>query len=289
MSEPPKKKIRASRFRNFCFTSFEEKKKWEDFFKENDALVRYICVGQETCPKTKKLHWQGWLQTNNPTSLKSMIKLMKPDHVEICKGDITSNELYTQKEGKFEKFGTLQTQGARNDLKGIRMAIDEGKSMLDVAQMNFGSFVRYNKGFEKYQFMVRQKAARTFRKLETFVYWGDSGTGKTRKAFEENPDALIMHGTIMKKNWWDGYDFNKTLIIDEYDSQVPITHMLQILDGYPMRLATKGGHTWAAWTKVIITSNVEPKLWHKNAKPEHRAALKRRLTQITKFSKSATK
>ena len=60
-----KKKFNPKRCRNWCFTSFEKihvKKIYED----QKDIIRYICVGDEICPKTGKKHYQGWLQLVNP-------------------------------------------------------------------------------------------------------------------------------------------------------------------------------------------------------------------------------
>ena len=86
--------------------------------------------------------------------------------------------------------------------------------------------------------------------------------------------------------WWDGYEGEKTILIDEYDSQVSLPRLLNILDGYQLRLPIKGGFTYARWTKVIITSNIDPREWHPNAKPFHREALMRRLTKVIEMCHS---
>jgi hypothetical protein len=83
--------------------------------------------------------------------------------------------------------------------------------------------------------------------------------------------------------WWDGYDGEKSILIDEYDNQIPITRLLNLLDGYHLRLPVKGGFTYAAWTKVIITTNLNPLELHPNAKQQHRAALHRRINRTQLF------
>jgi hypothetical protein len=40
--------------------------------------------------------------------------------------------------------------------------------------------------------------------------------------------------------------------------------MLNILDGFPLRINVKASHTYANYTKVIITSNVCPDEWYRS-------------------------
>lgn len=174
-------------------------------------------------------------------------------------------------------------QGRRSDLKHVMKRIKTGDTWRAIYEDHPGDMLRYERGFRKYKFHCDAEKAKSFRKLEVLVYWGDTGTGKTRKAYEENPDAYMISGDQLKKGWWDGYESQQTLIIDEYDSQVTCTWMLRLLDGYKLRLGTKGGHTWALWKKVIITSNIDPSLWHSQAKDQHKKALARRITKRIHF------
>lgn len=281
-------------FKNWAVTLFELDFEWEELDKEQ---FQYVLACQEEGEEKKHRHWQAYVQFKKKTRFTAVKKVFPKAHIEVCKGTPDENIKYCKKDLEkkrdwFDKetmmyeYGTPTKQGGRSDLTEIKKLIDDGGSMLSVAESHFGSFVRYNRGFEKYSFLKKMDEAKKFRQVEVIVYWGETGTGKTRKAFAE-PDNFLMHASELGKNWWDGYNYEKTLIIDEYDSQVSVTTMLKLLDGYPVRLQTKGGHTWAGWTKVIITNNVDPLEWHTNAKQAHRDALSRRITKTVHFEKCA--
>ena len=201
-------------------------------------------------------------------------------HLEACKGSERQNDEYCQKDGDYMTFGTFKTQGQRTDLENVKKMIDNGEAMVDVAEQHFETFMRYHKGFYKYKELKAQKEAKKFRKLNVTVLCGKTGTGKTRAAIRnaDDDDYYKIQGDDMK--WFDGYEGEKTLIIDEYDSSISLTKLLGILDGYILRLPIKGGHTYALWENVIITSNIHPDNWHPNAKEEHKAALNRRITEV---------
>ena len=61
-----------SQSRNWCFTDFELLN-FEQIYEENKDLIRYICVGNEICPKTKKKHKQGWIQFINKKRMNGVL------------------------------------------------------------------------------------------------------------------------------------------------------------------------------------------------------------------------
>jgi len=268
--------------RNWCFTDFELLD-WGKIFNSTEDM-RYICWGEETCPKTKKKHIQGWVQTINKKRLGGIKKLCRSKklHIEACRGTESDNNKYCQKDNKYTKLGEFTTQGKRTDLDELKRIIDKGGTLKNIADENFQAFIQYNRGFQDYKKIIDKRLRKHFRKVKTIHIHGKTGSGKTRTAMAHE-DVFKIEGDSLK--WWDGYDGEKTLVIDEYNNQIPITKLLGILDGYQLRLEIKGSFTYANWDKVIITSNIR-KL-HVNAKRVHRDALKRRITETIKMCRSA--
>ncbi len=262
---------------NWCFTDFELLD-WGKIYEE-DNDIGYICWGKEICPKTKKEHYNGWIQfeTKKKKRIGGVKKMChsKKIHVESCMGTVEQNDKYCKKDGDWKTLGAFTTQGTRTDLMELKKIIDEGGTLREVANNSFSDFIKYNTGFQKYKKMIDQSLRKCFRKVKVIHIHGKTGTGKTRKAMSYSDDTYKIQGNAMK--WWDGYDGEETLVIDEYDSQIPCTEILGILDGYQLRLPIKGSFTYANWKNIIITSNY--KKLHRNAKPMHRAALKRRITE----------
>lgn len=268
-----------SQSKNWCFTDFELLD-WGKIFSGTDD-IRYICWGEETCPKTKKKHYQGWVQTDKKKRLGGIKKLCqsKKIHLEACRGSEGDNEKYCQKDNQYKTVGKFITQGMRTDLNLLKAIIDEGKTLEEVANTDFHAFIQYNRGFQEYKKIVDRRLRKKFRKVKVIHIHGKTGTGKTRKAMESSEDIYKIQGKALQ--WWDGYEGEKTLVIDEYDSDIPLTELLGILDGYQLRLPIKGSFTYANWDTVYITSNI--KKLHTNAKQEHRDALRRRITETVEM------
>ena len=271
--------------RRFCFTDFELID-WTKVYQDNSDKIRYLCVGNEKCPKTGKQHKQGWIQFFNRVRYKTILNMANSSklYLKACKGSNEDNDKYCQKEGDFIQFGTPATQGSRSDLDEIYKAIKQGASRKEIMELNFQKYCQYRKGIADAIEIATKEKSKDFRQVEVEYVYGPTGTGKTRYAMKHK-DAFKIQGYDLK--WFDGYEGETTLIIDEYSNDVPITKMLGLLDGYQLRIPIKGGHTYANWTKVIITSNLHPTGLHTSAKEIHRQALFRRITKQIYYPKLA--
>lgn len=118
--------------------------------------------------------------------------------------------------------------------------------------------------------------------VTTQVFWGPTGTGKTRRAREEAGSEAYWKIACTK--WWDGYNGQTNVIIDEFAGEINITHMLRWLDRYPCLIEVKGSAVPLEAVNFWITSNIEPKKWYEGKATEAQInALMRRLN-VTHFN-----
>lgn len=270
--------------RSYCFTSFNPIK------PPTDANIRYLIVGEEICPSTRKTHWQGYIELRKPQRI-SWIKKVFEDpsvHLEARRGTREQARDYCMKDGKYAEYGNFAAggQGTRNDLKSIANELVSGtKTIQDVMIEEPALYCKYRNGLKDIAQLGQQRKNQEFRQLYVEFITGPTGCGKTRGASEKFPNAFLLHASELSKNggsgWWDGYSGEETIIIDDYDNDTNITKMLNILDGYKLRLPLKGSFTYAAWKKVFITSNLRLHEVHPNAKPAHKDAFWRRIHKTT--------
>lgn len=176
-------------------------------------------------------------------------------------------------------------QGVRPDLYRVREAIEEGKDELFVAENFFPEWCKYRGSFSMYRLLVQQRArGHGFRPRQVHVFVGDPNTGKTFTAHSENPGAFVLAQPQPNSGvWWDGYNGQTTVIIDEFKGWMTWTFLMQLLDGYPgVKGQTKGGMvSLDGIERIIITSNYAPHEWYKGERPWQ--ALFRRIGELRYF------
>lgn len=117
--------------------------------------------------------------------------------------------------------------------------------------------------------------------IEVRVYWGPTGTGKTHRAFDEAGSNFYIKNSRTK--WWDGYQGQPNVIIDEFNGSIDVTYLLNWFDKYPCFAEIKGFSVPLQAVKFWVTSNVEPIFWYQDITAAHRDALLRRLTVVEKM------
>jgi len=117
---------------------------------------------------------------------------------------------------------------------------------------------------------------------EIFVYWGKTGAGKSKRAWEEASFDAFPKDPNTK--FWDGYSGQENVVIDEFRGCISISHMLRWLDRYPVIVEVKGSSCCFKARKIWITSNLSPDDWYPDLDSETKAALRRRFTQVIHFN-----
>lgn len=113
---------------------------------------------------------------------------------------------------------------------------------------------------------------------EAFCYWGRSGAGKSRRAWDEA--TFQAYPKDPRTKFWDGYRGHAHVVIDEFRGGIDIAHLLRWLDRYPTNVEIKGSSTVLKATKIWITSNIPPEQWYPDLDQATLEALRRRLNII---------
>lgn len=280
------KKKKSPKGRKWCFTAFKKEIDFAKIYKEYKDIIRYLVVQSEICPKSQKFHWQGYIQMFNQCRMRK-IKLLfnyMGLHLELARGSAEQNRAYCTKiksaEGQVFEFGKAVSQGFRSDLESIKKCLDDGGTMEQVANDHFGDYVRYRSNLQSYKNICDKKLRSKRRTVQGILKIGPTGTGKTTGTLDEYGDENVFVMCFNGTEWWDGYEGEKIILIDDYNNDIKINRLLQLMNGVKCRLPIKGGFTWANWDKVILTSNLRINELHSNAKSAHRAALMRRFQRV---------
>lgn len=289
----------SPQFVEFVFTlwiqSFEDYFAWNttvDDIRERfkaDKNIRYVSWQLEFTDGAEQPHVQGYIQRFGPQTLFGFIRdmeVLRYAHIEGARGTFGENKEYTNKvETRFDgpwSYGTPSAGGRPKTVDALATDLLADRNLGRVAAENPGLFVHHGRGLQ-HLLNVTDIRRRTW-KTEVFVHWGAPGSGKTH----DTPiDGYYLRRGNGGAVWWDGYDGESDVVIDDYYGWLPWGTILCLLDNRPMRVDVKGGSLPFCARRIYITSNRHPDQWYKYA--EHNfdyEALKRRITECWHYTGS---
>jgi len=229
---------------------------WPDY-------VTYVVYQRELAPETAREHFQLYMELNMK---KSIVQLrdecdgLENSWLKQRRGNQKQAIAYSKKEdtrieGPWE-HGTPKAQGARVDLEAVKTDIDKGFSIKQIADEHFHTCARYMNFFRQYK---RMRDPQRDWPMEIYIIIGPSGSGKTRFAMDSFRGAYWKpHG-----KWWDNYDGQDCVVIDEmYGNRFSFTELLNLMDRYPHSVEIKGGTVEFTSRVLVFTSNQEPEDWY---------------------------
>lgn len=279
-----------SRAKNWCITSYEYE--YIRAISEQAELreeVQYFIGQTETCPETSRVHFQGFIQFKRRRSMRQVKRWLRDDtvHLEVARGTAEENRAYCSKEETREvdgvsfEVGTLISQGERRDLHEMGAAALRGESLLSIAESNTASFARYHGGIRAIRQLAQRERTRDWRDVKVWVFHGDAGSGKSALARRYDQSLFALDCAGEQRIVFDGYEGDKTLLIDDFYGNIRYNFLLRILDGYQLQLPARYSNCYAEYDTVILTSNSHPNDWYKKLFGDGMsAALKRRINKV---------
>lgn len=289
--------------RRICFTYFVDDDSLPELDQaietiRNGAHFRGMCYQLERTPSTAREHLQGYVEYDKPRRISTLREEYPAGtHIEVARGNRASNIAYcTKSESRVEgpwcdevlQSKKMGDQGSRSDLRRVGECILSGATSKADLAVEFPEMVlRYPRGIsELYQLTsLRNKQCRR-PTIQVEVIYGIAGCGKTRYATRDLASTFILDGSNSDTLWFDGYDNEPTLVLDDFYGWIRHGTLLRLLDIYPFRCPIKGGHVYASWTKVYITSNRHPSTWYDKFPWNEDLALQRRIHRIWSVSET---
>jgi len=233
--------------RGWCFTVNNHTTDCEKRISElgNSEVCRYLIFGREI-GENGTPHLQGYLELKTKQRLSWLKKKHETAHWEARKGTPDEARTYCMKSGEFVEFGRPLEQGRRVDLEEVASRVRDGASLAEMDLIAPGLTVQYSRGLEALR--LRQLKDR-MDPPKVYWLWGLTGAGKTRKAVGEGVTFYMKDGT----KWWDGYDQQTRIVIDDFDGSWPFRDLLRLLDRYPYQGQTKGGYVKINSPEIYIT------------------------------------
>jgi Putative viral replication protein/RNA helicase len=243
--------------------------------------LRYI-VWQEEHGQSGTHHYQGYLELIKKRKRGGVCQLIPRAHFEPRKGTRQQAINYCKKPDTRIRdpweWGESRGQGSRSDLSRAYEMIRSGASERQLMEEDFGMWARNYRAYIRARRLLLPP--RDF-KTKVIVLFGETGSGKSRWCHDTFPNAYWKPRGI----WWEAYEQQTEVVIDDFYGWLPFDFMLRLLDRYPLLVETKGGSEVFNSRIIIITSNIPPDRWYDYQKNPNLifAALDRRLDIIVEY------
>lgn len=249
----------------------------QDYTPYPNVNVQWI-KGQLEQGESGYIHWQiviAFAATARLSKVKSIFG--NSTHAELCRS--SAADAYVWKDAtaidntRFEFGEKLLKRNSKRDWQ----AIWDAAKANEIESIDVAARVQHYRTLRQISadYAVPVAQERTIN-----VFWGVTGTGKSRRAWEEA--GLDAYPKDPRTKFWCGYQQQEHVVIDEFRGGIDIGHMLRWLDRYPVIIETKGSSTVLRATTIWITSNLDPRKWYAECDNGTIDALLRRLT-ITHF------
>ena len=264
--------------------------------------VRYFVFAKEKGDEGETVHYQGYIEFSEPKYFSKMKNdfsepYIKPAaHLQRRKGNKRQASDYVKKIGEYAdkkhtqigeavEYGKLPAEGGeRSDLSDIIEMIESGSSLKEIKAAYPSQYFRYYKNIEfLFHEYMAEKYCEADRNVKVTYIWGPPRIGKSR-SLDKLYSRRDFYRVEKYKNPFDKYKYQPVLVLDEYDSQIDITYLNNLLDSLPCQLECRYYDKWAAWDAVYIISNLAFERQYPYEKPEKRAALKSRISEFIYFS-----
>lgn len=248
----------------------------QDFLPYLPPGISYI-RGQLECGAGGFLHWQLLVLWGRSVRLAAVRGIFGDAHAELSRSNAADEYVWkedTRVEGtQFELGKRPFRRQAKRDWETILVEAKAGR--LD--------------GIDPSVFVCHYRTLRAIAAdyaepvgivRNIHVFWGRTGTGKSRRAWDEA--GMDAYSKDPRSKFWCGYRGHRRVVVDEFRGGIDISHLLRWCDRYPCHVELKGSSTPLLAESIWFTSNVDPRNWYPDLDPETLSALLRRLS-ITHF------
>ena len=232
--------------------------------------IVYWCMCDET-GEQGTYHTHIYIAFRNSVMFDTVRSKFYGAHIEPANGKHRENRDYIRKEGKwlddakhetnhpetFEEWGELPPDKSRSESQAERIMqlVRDGKDNAAILDEIPTAYNRLNYIEQARQTLLEAKYRNEWRKLSVTYIWGDTGAGKTRSIMDLYGYANVYRVTDYAHPF-DNYKGQDVILFEEFRSSLPLSAMLNYLDGYPVELPCRYANKAACFTKVFLVSNI---------------------------------
>lgn len=236
--------------------------------------VVYIKGQKEVGTENGLVHWQLLVICSKKVTMRALKACFVPQaHCEPSRSSAAEDYVWKEDtrvpDTQFEMGARPMNRSSKTDWDDVLSKVKQGRIDETPADVQ----VRYYNSLKR--IVVDNMVNVPRPEIDAQFFWGVSGSGKTRAAWDQaGLDAYIKNPNT---KWWDGYRNQENVIIDEFTGRIDISYLLTWLDRYPCTVEVKGYSVPLRAIRFWITSNLSIEECYPDAKDAQIQALRRRL------------
>ena len=218
----------------------------------DNGTITYIVAGAEIAPTTNTPHLQIYVQFTVRKRLQSVRKHFPNSFARPMESNPEAAARYCMKDGDFIELGTMGSRINTAACKWRTFAEQAAQGKFD--EMDPGMYVRHYATAKKLRSEIPEADNCPLPKPAGIWVWGVPGTGKTTTVTNAFENCFLKE----PNKWWDGYEAQDVVVIDEFAKDFPhdIKRLIKVWgDRLPFTAESKGVSHKIRPRLVIITSN----------------------------------
>jgi len=242
----------------------DEEVRIKSLMLESKHKVTYVVFGKEVGSNGTP-HLQGFIAFGIRKKRAVVEKLLGGRaFLEFAKGTPQQASDYCKKEGEFWERGVLpapKNHGRRSDIHEARDILQQGGTVLDVAEKDWMTFLKYRSSLSYY---AAERMPGRIGKTQVIIFEGEPGCFKSYSAgCFKNAYPVVRPGNG-QPIWFDGYQPEQhcAVLFDEFASWLPYHQLLELCDKYPCRVQVKGGTMQFKPIFAVFTANRPAEEWY---------------------------
>lgn len=243
--------------------------------KLNSFHSNYYCLVDEIGRDNNTPHTHIFIYVNNTIRFSTLKNTFPSAHIEKANGSVTSNIDYLMKRGKWEETekadttvkGSFYEQGVipieretsgKVGLPELIECINDGLSIGDILKLHpqYGFKIKEIELLR--ETLLSEKYSKEKRDITVTYIYGVHNVGKTQSIYDSFlPKDVCRISTYPTKGVkYDAYSGQDVLVFDNFDSEIPLQELVEIMKGFPLKLSARYSDKTACFTKIYILSNV---------------------------------